>query len=79
MVETNLSEVKRKRPKVSVSLSLDKKNIDILREDMKKAEEESGEELTLSGVFDYLLKQFVNKIKQRNDEKKEDDKNVEKK
>ena len=72
MVETDLSKVKKKRPKVSISLSLDKKNIDILREDMKKAEEESGEEITLSSVFDYLLNQFVKAIK------KEDDTNAEK-
>ncbi len=74
MVDSDLSKIKKKRPKIAISLSLDKKNMDILKEDMKKAEEESGEEITLSSVFDYFLSQFVKSIKTREENEKENGK-----
>ena len=72
MIDTDLSEVEKKRPKISVSLSLDKENIEFLKKDMEK----HGEGITLSGVFNYWLKRFVESIKkQQEEQKKETDKN----
>jgi hypothetical protein len=70
MVETDLSNVPEKKPKASVSLSLDKENIDFLKEDLERHSKETGKELTLSGVFDYWLEQFVAAIKEANEKKK---------
>ncbi len=69
MVDTDLSGVEKKRPKVAVSLSLDKENIEFLKKDIEK----HGEGITLSGVFNYWLKKFVEAIKkqQAEQEKKE--------
>ena len=68
MVDTDLSKVERKRPKVAVSLSLDKGNIEFLKKDIEK----QGEGMTLSGVFDYWLRKFVKAIKKRRGEEKEE-------
>lgn len=67
MVETDLSGVKKKRPKVAVSLSLDKENIEFLKEDMGK----HGEAITLSGVFDFWLERFVKSLKEQREQESE--------
>lgn len=64
MVDIDLSGVKKKRPKISVSLSLDKENIEFLKEDMEKV----GEGITLSGVFDFWLSTFVKSIKKQREQ-----------
>lgn len=76
MVETDLSEIKKKRPKIPVSLSLDKENIEFLKKDM-----ENHERVTLSGVFDYWLEKFVVSIKEKRakEEQSKEDKGVKKK
>lgn len=74
MTETDLSKVQPKKPKIAVSLSLDKENIELLKEDIEKHAQEG---VTLSGVFDYWLEHFVVELKKKKEEKsvKKEEKN----
>jgi len=63
----DLSDIKPRKPKVSVSLSLDKENIDFLKGEIDKINEQENMGLTLSSVFDYLLDNFVNKLKEESE------------
>jgi|GEM_PF-3101561 len=65
MTEIDLSKVPPKKPKIAVSLSLDKENIEFLKEDIEKNAKEG---VTLSAVFDYWLEHFVSEIKKRKEE-----------
>lgn len=65
MVEIDLSKVKQKKPKVAVSLSLDKANVEFL----KKYIEKHFEHMTLSSVFDDFLEGMVESIKKSDEEK----------
>ena len=66
MPEIDISKVPPKKPKIAVSLSLDKENIEFLKEDIKKSAKEG---VTLSAVFDYWLEHFVSEIKKRKEDK----------
>jgi len=68
MTETDLSKVPPKKPKIAVSLSLDKENIEFLKEDIEKSAKEG---VTLSAVFDFWLEHFVIEMKKRKQEKSE--------
>ena len=60
MVKIDPSKIKPKKPKISVSLSLDKENIKYLKEDIEKY----AEGVTLSAVFDDILEKVVSNLKQ---------------
>lgn len=63
-IERDIEEIKKKRRKVVVSLSLNAENLEILKADLKK------HDLTLSGLFDVMLENIVEGMK-KNKSKKE--------
>jgi len=69
---TDFENIPQKKPKASVSLSLDKENVDFLKEDIGKY----GDGITLSSVFDFLLNDFIN-IRKKTIEKQRQQKNQE--
>ncbi len=67
MTNGDLSKIKQKKPKIAVSLSLDKENVEFL----KKHLEENYKYLTLSRVVDDDLQDLITKIKISQEKKKE--------
>ena len=62
MVEIDPANMKPKKSKVGVSLSLDKDNLDYLKDDIEK---NAPEGLSLSQVFDEILESVVTSLKVR--------------
>jgi len=52
-IDKDIEEIKKKRRKVVVSLSLNAENLEILKRDLEK------HNLTLSGLFDVILEDIV--------------------
>lgn len=76
--QLNLEDLKKKKSKTPISITIDTDNLNYLREDMKKA---GAEDIPLSAVFDMLLRNLVGHLKKKNkgELKKESDDNEKKK
>jgi hypothetical protein len=73
MVDIDPAKMQPKRLKTPISLSLDKENLDYLKDDVEKR---APEGVTISAVFDGILEMVVTNLKKRREkeaqEKKED-------
>ena len=66
-IDKDIEEIKKKRRKAIVSMSLNAENLEILKEDLKK------HNLTLSGLFDVVLEDIIKPLK-KNKKKERDGK-----
>ena len=66
----DIEELKKRKKKTAISITINKENLDYVKKDMKK----NNVDISTSGLFDMLLDNFVKFLKDRNKEKKSNDK-----
>lgn len=67
----DIEELKKKKKKTAISITINKENLDYVKKDMKK----NNVDISTSGLFDMLLDNFVKFLKDRNKEGTKEKKN----